>query len=151
MTTNLRDLALRPRAIATLCTLRRGPRSTGDIADALGDADINETRSLLLLMSEGIDGARTGRKLVQAAGPRSWGLTHDGLGWLQSQGLDATEDAKQAMYGATPAPAPVPVGNFSCDICHSKLPGPAGAECPLEHFPVGHAVADSATDAQAVR
>lgn len=103
--TNLRDLALRPRAIAILVALRKGPRSTGSLADAIGDTDATETGSLLLLMADGIDGARTGRKLVQLTGARSWGLTHDGLGWLQSQGLDATPAAKQALYATTDAQA----------------------------------------------
>lgn len=34
-----------------------------------------------------------------------WGLTHDGLGWLQLHGLDASPAAKQALYAATDAQA----------------------------------------------
>jgi hypothetical protein len=30
--------------------------------------------------------------------------------------------------------------NFSCTVCRQAIPGPAGAECPYEHLPIGHAV-----------
>lgn len=107
MTTNLRDLALTPRAIAALVALRKGPRSIGSLADSLAD-DITSTRSLMSLLCGRADAA--GRwVLVQRYNGRSsretYGLTHDGIGWLQSQGLDATADAKQALYAATDAQA----------------------------------------------
>lgn len=101
--TNLRDLALRPRSVAVLVALRKGPRSTRALADALADRLLSDTLDLLTLMSQGIDGEGHGARLVAPCETRSWGLTHDGLGWLQSQGLDATADAKQALYAATDA------------------------------------------------
>ena len=103
-TTNLRDLDLTPRATAALVALRKGPRSTGSLADAIGDATSQETYGLMRLLASGIDGANTGRRLVLEHKPSSamarWGLSHDGLGWLQSHGLDASESAKQALYAA---------------------------------------------------
>jgi hypothetical protein len=107
MTTNLRDLALTPRATAVLVALRKGPRSIASIADALADLDVNGTTELLVLMASGINGDHTGPTLVQPIGGPSptsrprYCLTHDGLGWLQSKGLDATATAKQALYYMT--------------------------------------------------
>lgn len=102
---NLRDLNLTPRAIAALVALRKGPRSIGSIADAIAD-DIADTRILMNTLCGRADAA--GRwVLVQRYPGRSvrdtYGLTHDGLGWLQSHGLDASADAKQALYAATDA------------------------------------------------
>lgn len=105
--TNLRDLALTPRATAVLVALRKGPRSIGSIADAISD-DIAAARSLISTLCGRADAA--GRwVLVQRYPGRSvrdtYGLTHDGLGWLQSHGLDASEIAKQALYATTDAQA----------------------------------------------
>lgn len=105
--TNLRDLVLTPRATAVLVALRKGPRSIGSIADATAD-DITDARSLMSTLCGLVDA--TGRwVLVQRYSGRSvrdtYGLTHDGLGWLQSHGLDASESAKQALYAATDAQA----------------------------------------------
>lgn len=98
---------MKPRAIAVLCALRLGPRGTQAVADAIGDTDSAETYALLRLMASGIDGTNRGRCLVlenkASSSMARWGLTQDGLGWLQSQGLDASESAKQAMYSATDA------------------------------------------------
>jgi hypothetical protein len=112
MATDLRDLALTPRAVAVLVCLRKGPRSVASIADAIGDSTIIATRDLLRLLS--IDSAQdaTGHKLVRegiGSQRATYGLTHDGLGWLQSHGLDATPAAKQALYAAA-APDLVPGG-----------------------------------------
>ena len=93
MTTNLRDLILTPRAVAVLCTLRSGATYYGTIAGRIGDdrnADINallRDMRALGLIAQHFDDSR-------------WGLTHDGLGWLQLHGLDASESAKQALYAA---------------------------------------------------
>lgn len=106
MSTN--PLILRPRAVAILVALRKGPRSIRSLADAIADSDIAETRNLLHTLVRGISGDCTGPQLacllVGGRGER-WGLTHDGLGWLQGQGLDASESAKQALYAATDAQA----------------------------------------------
>ncbi len=102
MTINLRDLVLKPRVVTVLVALRKGPRSPRALADAIGDQDFTDTVNLLTLMSRGIEGDGSGPKLVAPGRQaRSYGLTHDGLGWLQSQGLDATPAAKQALYDAT--------------------------------------------------
>jgi hypothetical protein len=45
---------------------------------------------------------------------------------------------RERLTARAEAPAP---GNFVCDVCHSKIRGPVGTECPFEHFPVGHAIA----------
>jgi hypothetical protein len=104
--TNLRDLALQPRAVALLVALRKGPRSTASLADAIGDTLVAQTRSLCQLMADGFDGYRLIAFGRDGLGTRAaYGLTHDGLGWLQSQGLDASESAKQALYAATDAQA----------------------------------------------
>jgi hypothetical protein len=97
----LSDLGLTPRtprAIAVLVALRSGPRSVNQIADAIADTSAIATAELVaLLMTAG-----TGLRLVQPVG-RLYGLTYDGLAWLQSHGLDATPAAKQALYDATDA------------------------------------------------
>lgn len=98
---SVRELALTPRAMAVLVALRKGLRSTAAISAAIADESTTETRSLLQLMAVGIDG----RMLVVqcgsgGSGGRIWGLTNDGIGWLQSHGLDATSAAKQALYDA---------------------------------------------------
>jgi hypothetical protein len=106
MATDLRDLALAPRAAAAVLCLRRGPRTVRAIADAIADRYLADTVTLMELLANGVDG----RKLVQSEPVRSYGLTHDGIGWLQSQGLDATPAAKQALYAAAAAPDLVPGG-----------------------------------------
>jgi hypothetical protein len=95
--TNLRDLALRPRAVAILVALRKGPRRVSAIADAIAEDTKTETLVMLRSVAE--------RGLIQSYDTQSavWGLTYDGLGWLQGQGLDASESAKQALYAATDA------------------------------------------------
>ena len=109
--TNLQDLALKPRAVAVLCALRSGLCSTCALADSIGDPATAETSELCRLLAAGVDGY----KLILEHPPYPngtglgnldlWGLSHDGLGWLQLQGLDATENAKQALYAATDAQA----------------------------------------------
>lgn len=109
--TNLRDLALNPRAVAILVALRKGPRSTGSLADAIGDELRAQTKELCRLLAAGVDGYRLLAEYppdpagTGLANRDLWGLTHDGLGWLQLQGLDASESAKQALYAATDAQA----------------------------------------------
>lgn len=47
-----------------------------------------------------------------------------------------------AVEAAAVEPTPEPaVGNFVCDVCHTKSRGPLGAPCPFEHYPQGHAIA----------
>src|SRR5678815_3198670 len=99
--TNLRDLAMKPRCVALLVILREGPLSTFAIKHALRDASIINTRALL----RDANAFNTDRSLVMCYDGTLWGFTHDGLGWLQSHGLDASESAKQALYAATDAQA----------------------------------------------
>lgn len=97
---SLRDLDLTPRTVAVLVALRKGPRSPRALADAIADSTFTDTVNLLTLMSQGVDG----RKLIMPGRQaRGYGLTYDGLGWLQSHGLDATPAAKQALYAAADA------------------------------------------------
>lgn len=88
-------LDLKPRAVAVLVALRKGPRAPAALADALAEDSIAELRALLVCM--------VAEQLIRAYSARVWGLTHDGLGWLQSNGLDATQDAKEALYAMTDA------------------------------------------------
>lgn len=108
-TDTLRDLVLTPRAVAALVSLRKGPRSIAQLADAIGDLTTAETGILVSTLCGRADAAGRWVLLERypvAAGTRSrYGLTHDGLGWLQCRGLDATPAAKQALYGATDARA----------------------------------------------
>ncbi len=103
---SLRDLDLTPRAVAALVFLRKGPRSISLIADAIGDSSTMQTVELLDLLCKALPSAETPWTLLQkyptTTVPR-YGLTHDGLGWLQLRGLDATPAAKQALYDATDA------------------------------------------------
>lgn len=58
----------------------------------------------------------------------------------------AKHRAELARLGALQSVAPTPepaVGNFVCDVCHTKSRGPVGAPCPFEHYPQGHAIAAS--------
>jgi hypothetical protein len=93
---SLRDLALTPRAVALLVILREGPLSASAIQYALRDRSIYDTRGLLR-------DANAVPGVVMCYDGTLWGLTHDGLGWLQLQGLDASEGAKQALYTASDA------------------------------------------------
>ena len=80
---------LRPRAIAVLCALRSGPKTANQIGTAIGDGSKSpqrrDTDDLLSDMAF--------MKLITSHDGR-WYLDHDGLGWLQSNGLDAVNEAK---------------------------------------------------------
>jgi hypothetical protein len=78
--------ALKPRAIAALLSLRGTPRTLIQIRNAIADVSTGATTDLLSDMR--------GLNLVgQIAGDDRWYLDHDGLGWLQSNGLDADRSA----------------------------------------------------------
>jgi hypothetical protein len=94
--TNLRDLALKPRCVALLVILRGGPLSRAAIQYALRDHSTEETLSLL----RDANAFNAKLSLVSNYDGTLWGVTHDGLGWLQSQGLDVTESAKSALYAS---------------------------------------------------
>ena len=88
--------ALKPRAIAALCSLRTGPKSTVQIGHAIGDPDSHVDRGPMSsrdLMSD----LRSMCLVAQMPGDARWYLTHDGLGWLQANGLDAVREARLWM------------------------------------------------------
>jgi len=82
---------LKPRAIAVLCALRSGPKTANQIGTAIGDGSKPSGRRATddLL----VDMGRIGLHLITQREWR-WYLDHDGLGWLQSNGLDAVNEAK---------------------------------------------------------
>jgi len=87
--------SLTPRAVAAMCALRSGPKTTKQLHVAIGDrkGGGENTRLLLVQMAE--------RGVIVSRGPSApskawsavWYITHDGLGWLQSHGLDAVREA----------------------------------------------------------
>ena len=83
---------LKPRAVALLCSLRQGPRTTIQLRNAIGDAEQSETSLLIADMMA---------MVARVDDDHRWYLTHDGLGWLQSHGLDAVPEAR--MYVAEQA------------------------------------------------
>lgn len=91
---------LTPRATAVLVALRSGSRRLASLADAIADDSTHKTAALLADM--------VSEDLIRAYGPpgrsRSWGLTSDGLGWLQTRGIDAAQSAKDELYPATDVP-----------------------------------------------
>jgi len=88
---------LTPRATAVLVALRSGSRRLASMADAIADDSTRKTAALLADMVA--DG------LIRAYGPpgrsRSWGLTSDGLAWLQTRGLDAARSVKDELDADT--------------------------------------------------
>jgi len=79
--------SLKPRAIAALCSLRTGPKTTVQIGHAIGDSSVGSTRDLM-------GNLRDMDLVAQVPGDARWYLTHDGIGWLQSNGLDAVREAR---------------------------------------------------------
>lgn len=82
---------LKPRAIAALLALRTGPKTANQIGTAIGDGNrpVDRAATADLL----VDMQRPGMDLV-AGHEGKYYLDHDGLGWLQSQGLDAVKEAR---------------------------------------------------------
>jgi hypothetical protein len=78
---------LKPRAVAALCSLRNGGRSSISLRNAIGDPTIPATRDLM--------GDLRDMKLVQRSTSECWILTHEGIGWLQTHGLDVNQEAKR--------------------------------------------------------
>lgn len=99
MTNSTNALNLKPRAIAVLVALRSGPRTTRQLRDAIGDGRKSDPNGLLRSMND------DHRLVERRPHDERWYLSHNGLGWLQSHGLDASDSAKQALYAATDAQA----------------------------------------------
>lgn len=86
-TTNRIESGLRPRAIAVLCALRQRPLTTLQLKNAIGDSSVEDTHALVCdMLTDTIDHAGLGDK--------RWYLTHDGVGWLETNGLTAAREAR---------------------------------------------------------
>lgn len=81
---------LKPRAIAALCSLRSGPKTANQIGTAIGDGSRPENRRQTADLLA--DMGRTSLRLITQYEGR-WYLMHNGLGWLQRNGLDAAREA----------------------------------------------------------
>lgn len=79
--------ALTPRAVAAVCCLRSGAKTNIQIRNCIGDQTLTSTRDLLRdLRSMGF--------LSQSPGDERWYLTHDGVGWLETNGLRVNDAAR---------------------------------------------------------
>lgn len=89
MTTN----NLKPRAIAALVALRSGPRTIASIRDAISDTNSNATRDLM-------NDLRGDHGYVALASGGIWCLTHEGIGWCESNGMPVAAAALTAASRA---------------------------------------------------
>lgn len=82
---------LRPRAVTALVVLRSGICTRGRLADILGDDTVQQTDELLLALRDYglIQSVSTGRT--------SWCLTHDGISWLQANGVLLTDRGQREV------------------------------------------------------
>ena len=80
--------SLKPRAQAVLCALRTGPRTARALFLAIGETD-KRTCAIDSLLT---DMAKMDL-IVRTAGS-AWGLTYEGIGWLESNGLSVSSAAK---------------------------------------------------------
>lgn len=82
---------LKPRVIAVLCALRAGPKTANQLGTAIGDGSTPAGRAATTDLL--IDMQRPGMDLIAGHDGRYY-LDHDGLGWLQSHGLNAAKEAR---------------------------------------------------------
>lgn len=75
---------LKPRAVAVLCALRNGPRTSAQLRISIGDGRKSDPKGLLRCMREAPLSLVT-----QRPHDDRWYLTDHGIGWLQTNGLDA--------------------------------------------------------------
>lgn len=88
----MRDgLNLKPRAVAVLVALRSGPRTRAQLRHAIGDPSATATADLLGDMRSGL--LPRARLIEQLAGDDRWYLTHDGVEWLETNGLSVEREA----------------------------------------------------------
>lgn len=89
MTTSTKNtLNLKPRAIAVLVALSSGPLTTSGLRLAIGPERKSDPNGLLRSMRD------DHRLVTQRPHDDRWYLTHEGLGWLQSHGMDAVPEAR---------------------------------------------------------
>lgn len=88
----MKTIELKPRAIAVLVALAHGgPLTAAQLKLAIGPTRKSEPNGLLRAMSE--QDPRT-KLIARRLHDDRWYLTHDGLGWLQSHGMDAVPEAR---------------------------------------------------------
>ena len=87
---------LTPRAMAVLMALRNGPRDFKAIRSAIGDRRTDDTMALLILMSKDMScgAVSCGAMLGQVQGDARYYLTHDGVGWLETNGLPVAQESR---------------------------------------------------------
>lgn len=104
-------LELNVRAAALLVAMRRGPRPVAQLADAIADTRIEDTRSLLAAVVQ--LGQVAGTRLVSEYPGARWGLDTGGVEWLGREGLDVDPRAKAALLETFDTAAePVPSGSL---------------------------------------
>lgn len=85
-------LDITPRAIAVLVALRNGPLTATQLRSRIGDGgsaiqtlELLRDMRLLGLVAQVVESNQTAA---------AWYLDHDGIGWLQTSGLDAVPEAR---------------------------------------------------------
>lgn len=91
---------MNPRAIAALCSLRRGPRDTEHVMHAIGDVNVFETMRLLADMRR----ARLATQLHSQSVDHRWYIAELGAEYLNSNGIKYQEwaDCRFAQQAVTP-------------------------------------------------
>lgn len=91
---------MNPRAIAALCSLRRGPRAYADVMAAIGDANVFETMRLLADMQR----ARLATQLHSQSVDQRWYIAEMGAEYLNSNGIKYQDwaDCRVAQQAVTP-------------------------------------------------
>lgn len=80
---------MKPRAIAALCSLRRGPRAIEDVMAAIGDANVFETMRLLA----GMQHARLATQLHSQSVDNRWYIAELGAEYLDANGIGFSPEA----------------------------------------------------------
>ena len=80
--------SLKPRAVAALCALRSGPRTTISIRKAIGDKRCSSTHDLMTDLRRDLG-------YVELAGGGFWHLTYEGCNWCEREGLPVSHDARK--------------------------------------------------------
>lgn len=85
-----RTIDLRPRAVAILVALRRGPRNDAELQHAIADATLAQTQDMTRCLGSAL-ACRTvgapGALIVQHADDVRWVLTGHGIEWLRANDL----------------------------------------------------------------